>query len=463
LREGILGEHTNVMSGYSPDPLTSKHAWRDIDRTGLPKRAAADRVADFLEIYGPYDEATAREQAARCVQCPEPLCVEGCPLGNRIPEWLALTAEGQFMEAATLLQSTNNLPGICARMCPTDRLCEGHCILDGQAEPVTIGAIGGYEVTVYVSRSLPGGLLVNGISAFKVDKSVVQRRIEVLEKRGVAFQLGVTIGEDVTLGKLREEHDAVFVSVGAPIARPLHLPGEDLQGVSQAMPFIIQHSLSCAAPTPPGEVAGKQVVVIGGGDTAMDCLRTAIRCQASDVLCVYRRDEASMPCSHAEHDDALEEHARFLCQAVPVAILGDEHGRVTGLRLLRTELGAPGADGRPEFKPLPGTEFEIPADWVIPALGFDPLTFPSSSDFADLATGDNGGLLVDDQHMTNVEGVFAGGSVVSGSSMVVNTVRDARRAAVDIDSFLRPGRSAERDPANAKGCGGVCSPGKPDS
>jgi len=471
------------MSGNTPDNVVSKHAWREIDRAGLPKRAAADRVADFLEIYGPYDEATAREQAARCVQCPEPSCVEGCPLNNRIPEWLALTAEGQFLEAAALLHSTNNLPEICSRTCPTDRLCEGHCILDGKAEPVNIGAVErflneyafvhgavdastaspnglrvavvgsgpcgltcadelaqrGYAVTIYASRSLPGGLLVNGMSAFKIDRSVVQRRIDVLKKKGVAFQLGVTLGEDVTLGKLREDYHAVFLSVGAPTARPLHLPGEDLDGVVQALPFIMQQSTDCGHQSPPANTVGKRVVVIGGGDTAMDCLRTAIRCQASDVLCVYRRDEASMPCGHTEHDEALEEHARFLYQAAPVAVVGDEQGRVSGLRMLRTELGAPGTDGRPKCNPIPGSEFEIPADQVILALGFDPLSFPPSSDFADLETGDNGGLRVDDRHMTNVEGVFAGGSVVLGPSMVVNTVRDARQAVADIESFLRPG------------------------
>jgi len=474
------------MSEDFPELHPSKHAWREIERAGLPKRAAADRVADFLEIYGPYSEATAQEQAARCVQCPEPLCVEGCPLNSSIPEWLALTAEGQFLEAASLMQSTNNLPGICSRTCPTDRLCEGHCILDGTAEPVTIGAIErflneyafahggvevstappngfrvavvgsgpsgltcadelaqrGYAVTVHATRPVPGGLLVNGTPAFKVDKSVVHQRIEVLKKKGVVFRLEMKIGEDVTLGELREGHDAVYVCVGAPTARPLHLPGEDLSGVIQALPFIMQHTTSSAIDPPPIDVTGKRVVVIGGGDTAMDCLRTAVRCRASDVLCVYRRDEASMPCGQVEHDEALEEHARFLYQAVPVAVLGDEQNRVTGLRLVRTEPGAPGADGRPEFKAIAGTEFEIPADYVILALGFDPTSFPPSSDFANLATGDNGGLQTDEHHMTNVERVFAGGRIVRGSSMVVDSVRDARQAAADIDSFLRPGQNA---------------------
>ena len=468
------------MSTNAAQNLNSKHAWREVERANLPKRSAAKRVADFQEIYGPYDEVTAQEQAARCVQCPEPPCVQGCPLSNRIPEWLGLTAEGQFLEAAASLHSTNNLPEICARMCPTERLCEGHCILDGTTKPVAIGAIEGflneyafahgsvdlttaspkgqrvavvgsgpggltcadvlakrgYSVTVFDSKRLPGGLLVNGITAFKVDKSIVHRRIEVLKKMGVIFRLGVTIGKEVTLGELRVGFHAVFVGAGAPKARSIHIPGADLKHVIQALPFINQKSADMPLERRPFKVTGKRVVVIGGGDTAVDCLRTAIRRGAREALCVYRRDEASMPCGQVQHNDALEEHIQFLCQAAPIAILGDHKNRVTGLRLVRTELGATGADGRPEFKLLSGTEFEIPADWVILALGFEPLSFPPSSDFGNLKTGESGGLLVDDHHMTDIPGLFAGGSMVQGSSMVASTIRDARQAADEIDRYL---------------------------
>lgn len=468
------------MSKTTQHKLNSKYAWREVEREGLPKRSAAKRVDDFQEIYGPYDEVTAKEQAARCVQCGEPWCVQGCPVDNRIPEWLALTAEGDFLEAADLLHSTNNLPEICARMCSTERLCEGHCILTGKSEPVAIGAIEGflneyafahgsvdfttaspkgqcvaivgsgpcgltcadvlakrgYTVTVFDSKLQPGGLLVNGIPTFKIDKSIVRRRIEALKKMGVIFRLGVTIGKDVTLGELRAGFHAVFAGTGAPKARAIQVPGADLKGVIQALPFIIEKGAGTALGRQPFKITGKRVVVIGGGYTAVDCLRTAIRCGAGEVLCVYRRDEASMPCGHVQHDEALEENIQFLFQAAPVAILGDGKNKVTGLRLIRTELGAMGADGRREYKPVSGTEFEIPADRVILALGFDHLAFSPSSDFGNLKTNSSGGLLVDNHHMTDIPGVFAGGDMVQDSKMVVSAIRDARLAADEIDRYL---------------------------
>ena len=348
-----------------PNP---KYAWRELAHKGLPKRSASERVADFLEIYGLYDEATAREQASRCIQCPNPSCVTGCPLCNPIPQWMLLTAEGRFLEAAAVLGSATNMAEICARVCPTDRLCEGSCILNGVSEPVSIGAIEqflaeyafahghvdastappnglrvavvgsgpgglacadelarrGYAVTVFDSALVPGGLLVNGTPAFKVERSIVQRRIEILQKRGVIFRLGVKLDENLTFGQLRTEFDAVFLGFDSRKARPLEIPGADLQGVVQALPFILQKITPVPLELPPIEVSGKRVLVVGAGDTAMDCLRTAIRYGAREAVCVYRRDEADMPCGRHEYENAVEEGARFVFQAAPVAVLGNE-------------------------------------------------------------------------------------------------------------------------------------------
>src|SRR5208282_890919 len=440
------------MSDTVSQQLGSKYAWRELAHKGLPKRSASERVADFLEIYGLYDEATAREQASRCIQCPNPTCVTGCPLCNPIPQWMLLTAEGRFLEAAALLGTATNMAEICARVCPTDRLCEGSCLLNGVSEPVSIGAIEqflaeyafahgqgdastappngqrvavvgsgpgglacgddlarrGYAVTIFDSALVPGGLLVNGTPAFKVERSIVQRRIEILQKRGVTFRLGVKLEENLSFGELRSGFDAVFLGFDSRKARPLEIPGAELQGVIQALPFILQKTTPVPLELPPIEVAGKRVFVVGAGDTAMDCLRTAIRCRARDAVCVYRRDEADMPCTFQEYENAREEGARFVFQAAPVAVLGNEQGQVTGLRLVRTELGLMESIGPRPFLVRPGSEFETPADLIILALGFDPLPCPHSGDFGDLAVNEWGGIIVDSNQMTTIPGVFAG-------------------------------------------------------
>ena len=466
------------------DPVSqqpnSKYAWRELAHKGLPKRSASERVADFLEIYGLYDEATAREQASRCIQCPNPSCVTGCPLCNPIPQWMLLTAEGRFLEASAVLGSATNMAEVCARVCPTDRLCEGSCILNGVSEPVSIGAIEqflaeyafahghadartappnglrvavvgsgpgglacadelarrGYAVTVFDSALVPGGLLVNGTPAFKVERSIVQRRIEILQKRGVVFRLGVKVDETLTFGQLRSDFDAVFLGFDSRKARPLEIPGADLQGVVQALPFILQKITPVPLELPPIEVSGKRVVVLGAGDTAMDCLRTAIRCGAREAVCVYRRDEADMPCGRHEYENAVEEGARFVFQAAPIAVLGNDQRQVTGVRLVRTELGLMESMGQRPFLVQSGSEFELPADLIVLALGFDPLPCPHSGDFGDLAVNDWGGIVVDSDQMTSIPGVFAGGDIVRGPSMVLHAVRDARRAAEQIHAYL---------------------------
>jgi len=467
----------------------AQHDWSELSRATPPKRTATERVADFLEIYGSYDEQTAREQARRCVQCAEPLCVSGCPLGNRIPEWMLLTAEGQFLEAAAISRSTSNMPEICSRVCPQERLCEGSCVLQGRAEPVSIGAIErfineyafahgavdavpvspngmrvavlgsgpgglacadelarrGYAVTVFESQPLPGGLLVNGIPAFKLEKSVVARRVDLLKKRGVAFRLGVAVGRDVTLKDLRAGFDAVFLGFGAQQARPLGIPGADLKGIYNALPFIIQKNTDIPLDLPPIEVRGKRVVVLGGGDTAMDCLRTAVRCGAAETKCLYRRDRANMPGSRKEYENSLEEGAQFHFLTNPVRVLGDAADNVTAVRCVRMELGAPDASGRRSPRPVRDSEFDVPAEVVLAAYGFDLVPFPPGSDLAQIQSNEWGGIVVDERQMTSVPGVFAGGDVVRGPSLVVHAVRDARRAALEMHRYLSHRRVNELD------------------
>jgi glutamate synthase (NADPH/NADH) small chain len=464
----------------SAEPELRKYNWAEVDRVEPPKRSAVERAADFLEVYGNLDEETAREQAARCVQCPHPACVAACPLSNRIPEWLALTAEGHFLEAAELSQSTSNLPEICSRICPQERLCEGSCLVDGKAEPISIGAIErflneyafrhgsvskmvappnghsvavigsgpagmacadelvklGYAVTIFESLPVPGGLLVNGIPAFKLDKSVVERRINVLKDRGVEFNLGVSLGKDIGLNDLLRDFEAVFLGIGAQLSKPLDVPGAELKGIYQAIPFLMQKNVNFKFDLEEIDVTNQRVAVLGGGDTAMDCLRTSLRCGAKDVVCLYRRDLENMPGSRKEFFNALEEGAKFSFLTNPVAIFGKPDGWVSHIRCVRMALGEPDAQGRRKPSPIPGSEFDYQADVVLVAYGFDPVPFPSGSDLAKIAVNKWGGVVVDDNQMTSVPGVFSGGDMVRGASLAVHAVRDARKAARSIHAFL---------------------------
>jgi glutamate synthase (NADPH) small chain len=460
-----------------------------IERVAPPKRAPAERIRDFLETYLAYDEEAVQEQASRCIQCPDPGCVLGCPLANRIPEWLALAAEGDFLGAAEISSSTSNMPEICSRVCPQERLCEGACILSGPSDPVSIGAIEcfineyalsrgavapaqerpngfkvgvigsgpsgvacadelakqGFAVTIFESQALPGGLLANGIPSFKLDKAVVARRIELLKKRGVEFCLGVHIGRDRSLRELREQFDAVFLAIGAQQAKPLGIPGAGLKGVVQALPFLIGADAWLPSEYPPMEAEGKRVVVLGGGDTAMDCLRSAIRCGAREAVCLYRRDLANMPGSRREYANALEEGAIFRFLTSPVCLEGTADGAVAQVHCVRMELGAADAGGRRRPRPVAGSEFSVAADLVLVAFGFDPVPFPPESDFCRVATNDLGGIAVDSDQMTSIAGVFAGGDSTRGPGLVVNAVRDGRRAAAAIRCYLEagPARSLE--------------------
>jgi glutamate synthase (NADPH/NADH) small chain len=475
----------DAMSDIGSHNLNSKYSWREFAHQDLPKRSARERAADFLEIYGLYDEATAREQASRCIQCPNPSCVTGCPLCNPIPQWMQLTAEGRFLEAAAVLGSVTNLAEICTRLCPTDHLCEGACILDTVSKPVSIQAIEqflieyafahgrvdtstappngkkvavvgsgpgglacaddlarkGYAVTVLDSALMPGGLLVNGVPAFRMDNSIIQRRIDVLLKLGVLFRLGVKLWEDVTLDQLRSEFDAVFLGFDSRKARSLKVPGADLEGVVQAVPFLLQKKTPFPLDLPRIEVAGKRVAVIGGGDTAIDCLRAAIRYGAQEAVGVYRRGPADMPCSEREYANATEEGVRFVFCAAPAAVLGNE-GKVTGLRLVRTQLGV-AEPGQPHpFSIQHGTQFEFATDWVIPALGFDAHPCPATEDFKALVLSDSATIAVDENQMTSLPGVFAGGDLVRGPTPLLLAVRDARQAAAKIHSYLTDNKRA---------------------
>ena len=458
----------------------ARYAWREVERAEPPKRGAGERITDFHEIYSLFEAETIREQASRCVQCAEPACVSGCPLHNRIPEWLGLAAEGRFLEAAAISRQTSSMPEICPRVCPQERLCENSCVLHGPEEPVCIGAIEkfineyalargegvaatappnghrvavvgsgpgglacadrlsqlGYAVTVFESQLLPGGLLLFGIPAFKLEKEIVERRVNILRRQGVEFLTGVVVGKDITLTQLRRDFSAVYLGIGALKARELDVPGADLKGVLQGLPFLAQKNAPVSLGLPPVEVTGKRVVVLGGGDSAMDCLRTAVRCGAAETVCAYRRDLANMPGSRKEYANALEEGARFEFLVNPVAVEGNERGEVTAVRCVRMELGEPDASGRRKPRAVAGSEFILPADIVLVAYGFDPVPFPTESDLSEIELNEWGAIKVDADQKTNLSGVFAGGDVVRGPSLVVHAVRDGRKAAEAIHVAL---------------------------
>lgn len=467
----------------SQDPTRTgqaRYAWREVDRAEQPKRGAEDRITDFHEIYSLFNEATIREQASRCVQCASPACVTGCPLSNRIPEWMSLAAEGRFLEAAEISRATSNMPEICPRVCPQEKLCEGACVIHAPEEPVCIGAIEkfineyalahaavptlhprpngkrvavvgagpgglacadelsklGYTVTIYESQQLPGGLLMFGIPAFKLEKSVVERRVNILKQQGVEFQVGVTVGRDISLDGLLAEHQAVFLGIGALKPKALDVPGAQLKNVIQGLPFLAQKNAPIGLGLAPVDVKGKRVVVLGGGDSAMDCLRTAVRCGAADTVCAYRRDLANMPGSRKEYYNALEEGARFMFLTNPLALEGNAAGEVTAVRCVKMELGEPDASGRRKPRAVKGSEFTLPADLVLIAYGFDPVPFPPGSDLARIKVNEWGGTITDANQMTSVSGVFAGGDVVRGPSLVVHAVRDGRKAAEGIHRYL---------------------------
>ncbi len=471
------------MNPSSSPVRKAKYAWSEIDRAEPSKRPATDRVSDFQQTHLPYDETTARAQASRCIQCPNPRCVEACPLGTPNHELLALIADGQFKEAAELLFVTHSIPELASHVCVGGRVCEQACILAGKSDPVPVRALTrflldygwkhglaepavehstgqsvavigsgigglvtadtlsrrGYAVTVFDSRLKPGGRVMNGLPGFRVDKELVERRLESLKRRGIRFQMGVTFGQNVKLSELRREFDAVFLGFGLADAMPLDVPGAELRGVYQSFPYVSQNALPAGQPSV--DVRGKRVVVLGGGDTAMDVLRIAIRRGAADALCIYRRDEASLPADAEEYANAQEEGARFMFLSQPVAVLGNAAGEVTHIRCIRMETGEPDHTGRRSVKPVAGSEFDVSADVVFVAYGFTVPRLPDSDDFGKLSLDGRGCLQVDANRMTNFPGVFASGSIVRGPASLSDVVRDARKTADAMDSHLKARRS----------------------
>jgi len=451
----------------------------DIPRADPLKSPVEARVQHFREIYAPYDAAGAASQAGRCLACGNPFCEWKCPVHNYIPNWLKLIEEGNLFEAAELSHKTNSLPEVCGRICPQDRLCEGACTLNDGLGSVTIGAIEKYitdeafkrgwkpdmtnvratakrvaivgagpaglgcadilvrnGVTPVVFDRHPriGGLLTFGIPPFKLEKEVVEKRREIMEGMGVEFRLNREVGADVPFGSLLEEYDAVFLGMGTYTPVKGGFAGEELPGVHEALPYLIcniRHELGFeGAGHSLISMAGKRVVVLGGGDTAMDCNRTALRQGAKSVTCTYRRDEANMPGSRRDYKNSREEGVEFLFNRQPIEIVGAE--RVEGVKLVETALGAADARGRRVPQPVPGSEHIVPADAVIIAFGFLPSP-PGWFAAHDIRLHDNGRVRVSAGHanafQTTHAKVFAGGDMVRGSDLVVTAVFEGREAA----------------------------------
>jgi glutamate synthase (NADPH/NADH) small chain len=450
------------------------------------KRAAEVRKHDFHEIYDRFAPERAAEQASRCSQCGVPFCQVHCPLNNNIPDWLKLTAEGRLEEAYEVASATNTFPEICGRVCPQDRLCEGNCVIEKGFESVTIGAVEkyivdtawergwvkparpprelphsvgiigagpaglaaadqlrsrGWQVTVYDRYDRVGGLMIYGIPNFKLEKEVVLRRWRQFEEAGIRFVLNCEVGRDISLAELRARHDAVLIATGVYKARDIDVPGADLPGVVPALAYLTASNRENLGDHVPEfangalNAAGKHVVVIGGGDTAMDCVRTAVRQGAASVFCLYRRDRANMPGSMREVANAEEEGVKFLWLSAPEAFLGDN--RVRAVRAIRMHLGLPDASGRQSVEPIPGSSFEQKADMVIKALGFDPEDLPTAFGEPALALTRWGTLKVDPRTMmTSLPGVFAAGDIVRGASLVVWGIRDGRDAAERIEEWV---------------------------
>ena len=450
------------------------------------KRAVSERREDFAEIYRRFDQGAAAAQASRCSQCGIPFCSIHCPLSNNIPDWLKLCAEGRMEEAYEVSSATNNFPEICGRICPQDRLCEGNCVIEKGFESVTIGAVErhitdtafandwvkplrprqerpqsvgvigagpgglaaaemlrsrGYQVHVYDRYDRVGGLMIYGIPGFKLEKEIVLRRWRLLEAGGIQFHLGAGVGEGLDYGELRSRHDALLIATGVYKAREIGGPGAGLPGIVKALDYLTASNRQGLGDDVPAfesgelDAAGKRVVVVGGGDTAMDCVRTAVRQGAASVKCLYRRDQANMPGSMREVKNAQEEGVEFVWLSAPDAFLGDDH--VTGVMVGRMRLGMPDASGRRSVEPS-GERVTLEADLVIKALGFDPEELPKLWGVDGLEVSRWGTLAVDHRtQMTNLPGVFAAGDIVRGASLVVWAIKDGRDAAARMHEWMQ--------------------------
>ena len=460
----------------------------DIDQQNPKKREKLIRKGDFNEIYNEFINEKANEQSSRCSQCGVPFCQIHCPLSNNIPDWLKLTAEGRLQEAYQLSQATNNMPEICGRICPQDRLCEGNCVIE-QSEhgTVTIGSIEkfiteaawtnswvkpievtneidqsigiigagpaglacgeelrkkGYQITIYDRYDRAGGLLIYGIPNFKLEKHVVNRRIKLLKDGGINFVLNYEVGKNLSLKELREKHDAILIATGVYKPREVNIPGSHLKNIFPAMEFLSASNRKGLGDKVEMfdngtlDAKEKDIIVVGGGDTAMDCVRTSIRQNAKSVKCIYRRDKENMPGSSREVINAEEEGVEFIWLSNPKEFKGKD--KIESLIVDKIKLGEPDESGRRKPIVQKNSEFEIKADIVIKALGFDPEELPILFDENRLQITKWRTIKTDfDTMETNITGVFAAGDIVRGASLVVWAIKDGRDAANSIDNYLQ--------------------------
>ena len=460
----------------------------NLDQQNPPKRSVDQRKTDFKEIYNEYINKKAKEQSSRCSQCGVPFCQVHCPLHNNIPDWLKLTAEGRLQDAYELSQSTNNMPEVCGRICPQDRLCEGNCVIEqsghgtvtigsvekyitdtawekGWVKPIkvekqkkqSVGIIGagpaglacaeelrklGFQITVYDRYDRPGGLLIYGIPNFKLEKFVVERRTKLLKDSGIKFKQNFEVGKDATLEQLKEKHDAVLIATGVYKPRNVDIEGNNLGNIFPAMEFLTASNKKGLGDKvklfDDGTLnaENKKVVVVGGGDTAMDCVRTAVRQNAKSVKCLYRRDRENMPGSAREVGNAIEEGVEFLWLSSPKKFIGQKN--VKAVEVQKMKLGDPDSSGRKKPVIIENSNYELEADIVIKALGFDPENLPKLFNSENLAVSKWGTIKIDLTSMqTNIPGVFAAGDIVRGASLVVWAIRDGRDAAVQIEKYLK--------------------------
>jgi len=460
----------------------------NIGQQNPPKRKTNERRDDFNEIYKEFVHEKAKEQSSRCSQCGVPFCQVHCPLSNNIPDWLKLTAEGRLKEAYNLAQSTNNMPEICGRICPQDRLCEGNCVIEqsghgtvtigsiekfitenawteGWVKPIiikkerkeSIGIVGagpagltcgeelrkkGFQVTIYDRHDRAGGLLIYGIPNFKLEKFVVKRRTDILKKSGIKFIQNFEVGKDSTLEELREKHEAVLIATGVYKAREVEIPGNNLDNIFPAMEFLTASNKKGLGDKvklfDEGilNANGKDVVVIGGGDTAMDCVRTSVRQNAKSVKCLYRRDKENMPGSAREVKNAEEEGVEFVWLSNPKAFIGTN--KIEGLVIDKIKLGEPDESGRkkPIIQEL--SEFKLKSDLIIKALGFNPENLPKLFNEDKLEVTKWGTIKINfDSMETSIPGVFAAGDIVRGASLVVWAIKDGRNVAQSISKYLQ--------------------------
>ena len=460
----------------------------DLDKQTPKKRNIDQRKEDFKEIYDEFLNQKAKEQSSRCSQCGVPFCQIHCPLSNNIPDWLKLAAEGRLEEANELAHSTNNMPEVCGRICPQDRLCEGNCVIEQSGHgTVTIGSIEkyitehaweknwikpiqilkeldqsvgiigagpaglacaeelrklGYQITVYDRYDRSGGLLIYGIPNFKLEKLVVQRRIKILKAGGIKFKNNFEVGKNISLDELRKKHDSILIATGVYKAREIEISGNRLKNIFPAMDFLAASNRKGLGDKVKDFDSGvlnaqnKNVVVIGGGDTAMDCVRTAIRQNAKSVKCLYRRDKENMPGSAREVINAEEEGVEFIWLSSPKKFIGNS--TASSVIVEKIKLTNPDFSGRKKPEPIPNSDYEIKTDMIIKALGFDPEDLPKLFNSKDLLVSKWGTIKINQVTMeTNLEGIFAAGDIIRGASLVVWAIKDGRDAAISINKYLQ--------------------------